>query len=101
LDMFNYSADLDCYALWARLMTRKPVPCGWERKYFTAFASRRNFRRYFYNTDEFLARFGSCVACHGAMPEGFAHAMGDYGYILRAPVLDEVLTAASFLQRTV
>lgn len=101
VDMFNYSADTDCYRLWARLMAQKPIPYGWERKHFTAFASRRYFRRYQYSNDEFLSRFGSYVAYHGPMPEGFANAMGDYGYILRAPVLDEVLAAASALHRTV
>ncbi len=77
------------------------MPHGWERKYFTAFVSRRSFRHYLYSHDQFMARFAAHVCYHGPMPEAFASAMGDYGYILRAPVLDEVLTAADCLHRTV
>ncbi|MFA6584323.1 MAG: hypothetical protein WCS77_08500 [Elusimicrobiaceae bacterium] len=100
VDMFNYSCDFDIYAIWAELMAGRDLHVAYERKYFTAFVSRRNFRHYLYSHDEVLERFGPLIAAHSPFPAGFASAMGDYGYLIRAPLLDDVITAEQSIHRT-
>ncbi len=98
VDMFNYSCDLDIYALWARVMTGEPVSLDYARKYFCGYIGRKHRLPYKRSEEEILARLGPLVVQHEELPPVLARAMGDRGYIVRAETLDAVMEAVKFIQ---
>jgi hypothetical protein len=46
-----------------------------------------------------MAEFGHLVADHQPILGAWAAALGDYGYILRSPDLEELLEVAVFIQK--
>ena len=98
-DMFNYACDFDIYNAWASLIAGKGFPYpGYEHNYFCCYASRKNNRLYQHNEQEILSTFGECVRHHEPISGIFSRALGDYGYIVRSPDLDEIIKMAEFIQ---
>lgn len=100
LDMMNYSADIDLYAIYAAMAVQgrtDPVRC--ERLY-TAYAGRRQ-RPYALSHPEVLARLGPALVEHGPNPMIFQEAMGQYRYIFRSPDEDDLLRLAELVLRCV
>ncbi len=61
---------------------------------------RKYNRRYAHSHDEVLAAFGGPMLCHHEPISGvFSAALGDYGYLLRAPALGDVREAVRYVQR--
>lgn len=98
VDMFNYSCDLDIYALWARVMTGKPVSLDYERKYFCCYIGRKSRLSYKRSEEEILLELGPSLLQHDELPPVLARAMGDRGYIVRAETLPEIMEAVKFIQ---
>ena len=48
---------------------------------------------------EILARFGQRVVHHEPISGVFSAALGDYGYLVRSPDLDEVIEMATYIQQ--
>ncbi|MDD2772702.1 MAG: ATP-grasp domain-containing protein [Elusimicrobiales bacterium] len=101
MDMFNFACDFDLYGIWAALVAHGKADFAWSRKYFCAYASRKDTRRYLHSHDDALAHCGMMAAYHGPMPQAFSRYMGSYGYILRSPELPQLLEALDYLQKTV
>jgi hypothetical protein len=98
-DMFNYACDFDIYNGWASLIAGKGFPYPeYSHKYFCCYASRKNNRLYQHNEQEILSTFGECVRHHEPISGIFSRALGDYGYIVRSPDLDEIIKMAEYIQ---
>jgi ATP-grasp domain-containing protein len=98
-DMFNYACDFDIYNGWASMIAGKGFPYpDYTHKYFCCYASRKNNRLYQHNEQEILSAFGEYVRHHEPISGIFTRAMGDYGYIVRSPNLDEIIRMAEYIQ---
>jgi hypothetical protein len=98
-DMFNYACDFDIYNGWASLIAGRGFPYpDYTHKYFCCYASRKNNRLYKHNEQEILSAFGECVRHHEPISGIFSRALGDYGYIVRSPDLDEIVKMAEYIQ---
>jgi hypothetical protein len=98
-DMFNYSCDIDVYHAWASIIAGKGFPYpDYTRKYYCLYASRKSNRSYAHSEEEIFSTYRDKV-CHREQISGvFSVALGNYGYILRSPDLDEVIAIAKFIQ---
>jgi hypothetical protein len=98
-DMFNYACDFDIYNGWASILAGKGFPYpDYTHEYFCCYASRKNNRLYAHSEQEILATFGECVRHHEPISGIFSRALGDYGYIVRSPDLDEIVRMAEYIQ---
>jgi hypothetical protein len=98
-DMFNFSCDIDVYNAWASILAGRGFPYpDYTRKYFCLYASRKSNRSYMHSDEEIFSSYGDKI-CHREQISGvFSKALGDCGYILRSPNLDEVISIAKFIQ---
>ncbi len=99
-DMFNYANDIDIYREWARLVAGNRFTAAWSRAYHCAYVGRKRNKRYALAHDGILREFAALVCHHEAIDSIFRAAIGDYGYILRAEDLGELLAAARRIQET-
>jgi hypothetical protein len=97
-DMFNYANDIDVYHEWANVVVENRFTARCARPFHCCYASRKRGRRYAHAHEEIFSRFGRLIPHHGAIDSAFRAAIGDYGYLARSPVLDEVLEVAAFIQ---
>ncbi|MBF0121230.1 MAG: ATP-grasp domain-containing protein [Desulfobacterales bacterium] len=100
VDMFNYSADIDLYQEWANIIVKNEFTSkGYTRKYHSCYISRKNNRNYLYSQDDIVREYGHLISCYEEMKGIFAHVMGNFGYIIRSPDIDELLNAVQFIQK--
>jgi len=98
-DMFNYSCDINIYEAWASLLAGKGFPYpDYTHKYFCCYASRKSNRSYAHSEQEILSSYGNKISHHESISGIFSGALGNYGYIIRSPELDEALSIAKFIQ---
>jgi len=98
-DMFNYACDFDIYNGWASIIAGNGFPYpDYTHKYFCCYASRKNNRLYKHNEHEILSTFGEYVRHHEPISGIFSRALGDYGYIVRSPNLEDIVQMAEYIQ---
>ncbi len=98
-DMFNYSCDIDIYNAWASIISGKGFPYpDYTHKYYCCYASRKTNRSYAHSEYEILSKYGDRICHHELISGVFSVALGNYGYILRSPDLDEIVSIAKFIQ---
>ncbi|MFH0921347.1 MAG: ATP-grasp domain-containing protein [Fibrobacterota bacterium] len=100
-DMFNYANDIDVYAEWANLVVFNQFKAIYTRPYHCGYVGRKNNRSYAHSHNEILNRYGHGVCHHDAISGVFSAAMGNDGYLVRSPELEEVLAMTKFIQETV
>jgi len=101
-DMMNYSADIDVYDLWARMVAGQDVSTfTWTPKYHVLHASRRDDRHYVANLEAMQTYLGDRLLWERRMPGALAAAMGEHVIMLRHPDLAQVKKDAQFIQATV
>jgi predicted ATP-grasp superfamily ATP-dependent carboligase len=93
LDMMNFSADLDLYEAYARMVQGKTVELPKEKKYYCCYLGRRE-RDYAMTHDAVIAAFGGALCAFEENPPIFQQAMGRYRYILRSAAEKEILHMA-------
>lgn len=93
-DMFNYANDIDMYREWARVLTRGSFEACPSWPFFCGYAGRRFSRDYALSHEEILSRYRGLVIHHEHMFSVFSRVLGDYGYLLRSPDLEQVKAAA-------
>lgn len=98
IDMFNYANDIDLYYEWANIIMNNRFAARYAWPYHVCYAGRKDHKSYAHSHSDILARYGHLVVHHQPMSDIFRRAMGDYGYLLRSPDCDEVVTAAQFIQ---
>ena len=98
-DMFNYSCDIDVYNAWASIIAGKGFPYpDYTHKYYCCYVGRKSNRSYAHNEQEILSTYRDKVSHHESISGVFSAALGNYGYLVRSPDLDEVLSIAKFIQ---
>jgi biotin carboxylase len=98
-DMFNYAGDIDIYAAWAELMVKGSVSLQTSRPYHVAYVGRKTSRQYAHTHETVLQKCGDYLCHHQSIDGIFAAAIGNYGYILRSPDLDDLIDLAEFIQQ--
>jgi predicted transcriptional regulator len=97
--MFNYSCDINIYEAWASIIAGKGFPYpDYSHKYFCCYASRKSNRSYVHSEQEILSAYGDKICDHESISGVFSVALGNYGYIIRSPDLEEAVAVARFIQ---
>ena len=99
VDMWNYQNDADLYRTWADLVVHGKVMERFERPWCVAYVGRKDRFRYALSVPDVLARLGGLVVHHEPVNDVFSAAIGNYGFILRSPHLEELEAAAADIQR--
>jgi biotin carboxylase len=98
-DMFNYANDIDIYNEWAHVVVFNKFTAEYSRKYHSCYVSRKHNRQYTHSHEDILRLFGECcITHHDAISGIFSAALGDYGYLIRSPYLEEIFTMAAYIQ---
>lgn len=97
-DMFNYAADIDIYGMWAQLIASGSLEIPYARKYHCCYASRKNRYTYRNTHAQIMDAYGHCMVQVANVPGVFSSALGDEGYIFRAPELAEIKEITAFIQ---
>jgi hypothetical protein len=101
-DMMNFSADIDIYRLWAKVLCGRDVShFRYDRKYFCAYVGRRDGVRYALSAEEVLSYLHDTRSAHGNMPAVLAGALGNQYFIFRDRELEPLLTAIAELEETI
>lgn len=98
VDMFNYANDIDIYAEWAHLIAYGRFTAKAQRPYHCCYAGRKFNRSYAKSHEQVLQAFGNKICHHETISGVFSRALGDYGYLVRSPDLEEVIAMAEFIQ---
>jgi phosphoribosylaminoimidazole carboxylase (NCAIR synthetase) len=97
-DMFNYANDIDVYHEWANVVVHNRFTATYARPFHCCYAGRKRRKRYAHGHEQIFSRFGRLILHHGPIDAAFRGAIGDYGYLARSPLLEEVLEVAAFIQ---
>jgi biotin carboxylase len=97
-DMFNYANDIDIYQQWAQVVVNNRFTAVYTRPYHCCYVGRKHNRSYQLSHNELLSRFTSQVCHHEPINGVFSAALGDYGYVVRSPDLDEVMQVTRAIQ---
>jgi hypothetical protein len=98
-DMFNYANDIDVYEGWAELMVRGSASFQTHRPYFVAYVGRKNSKVYRYDHHSVLNACGENLCYHEPIQGVFSPALGNYGYLIRSPELDEIMQLVEYIQK--
>ena len=96
-DMYNYANDIDIYREYANVVVNNMFEAKVTRPYFCAYIGRRAHKIYRHTHDEALSAFRRQIVHHEAMSGVFAPALGDYGYVVRSPHLEEITHITEYL----
>jgi hypothetical protein len=98
-DMFNYACDIDVYNAWASIIAGKGFPYpDYTHKYYCCYVGRKSNRSYAHSEEEIFSAYKDKISHHESISGVFSAALGNYGYLVRSPQLDEVLSIAKFIQ---
>ena len=98
-DMFNYANDIDIYAEWAQLVVHNHFSAKAERPYHCCYVGRKYNRNYAFPNDEITRHLGEKLCYHTPINGVFSAALGDYGYLIRSPDLEEIFAMADHIQQ--
>ena len=96
-DLFNYANDIDIYREWANVVVHNRFEASWSRPYHGCYVGRKDWKRYRHSPAEIRDRLAGRLVHHERINSIFAGAIGDEGFILRSPELDEVVSGARFI----
>lgn len=97
-DMFNYANDFDIYAEWAHVVLHNKFTAVYCRPYHCGYVGRKFNRAYAHTHEQVLAELRERVIHHERISGVFSLALGDYGYLVRSPDLDEIHSMAHYIQ---
>lgn len=83
-DLMNYGADVDVYALWAKVLTGRSLEgFTYERRWHVAHAARRHGVRYRLEHHDLVRELGHMLCVERPVPAVLSDAIGDHMYLLR------------------
>jgi hypothetical protein len=100
-DMFNFANDIDIYREWANVIINNRFESRYVWPYHCGYIGRKFDKHYVHSHQEILAELGPNIVQHEPISGVFSDALGDYGYLVRSPDLDEILDIANFIQQKV
>jgi hypothetical protein len=92
-DMYNYANDIDIYAEYANMIVHNRFDAQVTRPYYCAYIGRKQHIPYALSHQEVLSEFRNMLVLHQTMSPVVRSALGDYGYIVRSPDLQDILRA--------
>lgn len=98
-DMFNYANDIDVYREWANVIVHNKFTANYTRKYHCCYVGRKFRKTYAHSHEMILAALGEKIVHHENISGVFSAALGDYGYLIRSPELEEIYSMAEYIQR--
>jgi biotin carboxylase len=98
MDMMNYSADVDLYKVWARLVVHNENELTFERKYHVAHVGRRDEVKYKLSHDQVMKDLGVKFAHHPHMPPLWRPVMGDSVYLIGDPKIEALKRAIAMVE---
>jgi hypothetical protein len=98
MDMMNYSADLDLYKVWARLVVHNENKLEFTRKYHFAHVGRREEHRYRLSRDVVSTRLPVKFVHSPHMPHLWRAVMGDTVYLIGDPDLDTLKRGIAMIE---
>jgi hypothetical protein len=99
MDMWNYQNDADLYRAWADLLVRGRVQARFDRPWYVAYVGRKHRRRYALSLDQVRDRFRELRVHDEPVNDVFSAAIGNHGFVLRAPELAPLAEAAAAIQQ--
>ena len=97
--MFNYANDIDIYGEWAHVIVHNRFTADFTRPYHCCYIGRKENRYYSHSHEEILQQFGAKLVHHEEISGVFSQALGDYGYLVRSPELDEIMEMVDFVHK--
>lgn len=97
-DMFNYANDIDIYKEWAHIIVHDRFTADYSRPYHCCYVGRKNNRNYVHSHEQIQAELSGALSHHQPISGVFSAALGDYGYLVRSPSLEEIFDMVSFIQ---
>jgi predicted ATP-grasp superfamily ATP-dependent carboligase len=94
VDMWNYAGEFDFCRMWAEVVVHGTAELASPRPYAVLWAGRKDGRTYRLHHDDVLLRFSSLIVHSERIPDVFALAIGNVGYLLRGPDLEPLQAAA-------
>ena len=98
-DMFNFANDIDIYKEWAYVVMHNRFTAEYTRKYHCCYIGRKFNRNYARTNSEILEAFGPNIVHHEAISGIFSAALGDYGFLVRSPDLNEIFSIAETIHK--
>ncbi len=95
-DMFNYANDIDIYREWANVVINNRFDAVITRPYYCCYIGRKWNKTYTHSHSDIVETFPAQVIHHEPISGVFAAALGDYGYLVRSPDLDEIMGIVFF-----
>jgi biotin carboxylase len=100
-DMFNFANDIDIYREWANVVVYDKFTAQFTRPYHCSYVGRKFNRNYAHSHEQILATYGECCIPHHEPISGvFSAALGDYGYLVRSPELNDIIQIAAYIHQT-
>jgi hypothetical protein len=99
-DMFNYANDIDVYKEWANIIVHNRFTSDYDRKYHCCYISRKYTRPYLHPHEQVVAKLGDKLIHHERISGIFSAALGDYGYLVRSPEMEDIYTMVDYVQKT-
>jgi hypothetical protein len=91
MDMFNYANDIDMYREWANIVVHNRFQARFTRPYFCCYIGRKTNKRYVLSHEQVLNLYPDHLIHHQPIEGVFSAALGNYGYLVRSPDLDEII----------
>ena len=101
MDMMNYSADIDLYRVWARLLVLNENQLSYELKYHVAHVGRREGARYRLSHEQIISQPPVKFVHHPPMPQLWRAVMGDQVYLIGDPELPRLQRGIEMIEATV
>ncbi len=98
-DMMNYANDIDIYAEWAHVVVHNRFTAQYDRKYHCCYIGRKFRHSYAHTQEQILSVLGPAIVHHEPMSGVFSAALGDYGYLVRSPEMEEIYAIANYIQQ--
>ncbi len=98
-DMFNYACDIDIYREWANVIVNNHFSTSYTRKYHCCYVGRKSNRQYAHAHEHLVSSLGDKLIHHDKMSGVFSAALGDYGYLVRSPIMSDIYEMADFIQK--
>jgi hypothetical protein len=96
-DMWNYANEINVYREYANVVVNNRFDAVVTRPYHCAYIGRRNNRVYLHNHAEILATFPRHIVHYEPISGIFSSAIGDYGYLVRSPDLEEIARISNWV----
>ena len=98
LDMFNYACDVDIYDAWASMVAGDGYPYPeYSHKYYCCYVGRKFRRAYAHSHEDVLSYLNEHVVHHEPISGTFSNALGNYGYLIRSPELNEIVEMVKYI----